>query len=82
MAGWSWRHLLCRNEPEYRSPYSGGQRRPRGDDRSQVRIRVHAWCTPQMRARLSSLRSGCGIVRLILQGLRRRVGHVRERSGV
>jgi hypothetical protein len=45
MAGWSWRHLLCRNEPENRCPYGCSKRGPGGDDRSQVRIRMHALCT-------------------------------------
>ena len=45
MAGWSWRHLLCRNEPEHRSPYGCRKRGPGGDDHCQVRIHVHAPCT-------------------------------------
>ena len=45
MAGWSWRHLLCRNEPENRRPYGFRKRGPGGDDHGQGRIRVHAPCT-------------------------------------
>ena len=45
MAGWSWRHLLCRNEPENRCPYGCSKRGPSGDDRGKVRIHVHAMCT-------------------------------------
>jgi hypothetical protein len=47
MAGWSWRHLLCRNEPENRGPYGCSKRGPSGDDCMQVG--VHAWCTRQHR---------------------------------